>query len=105
MRISITKKSCGIRPATGEDTGTAALLAALYDRFGSGFVEKLRGGFSFVLWDRRERKLLAAVDGVGVKRLVYYHDAQVLLIASRIDALTRTTESIAKSIREPSRMS
>jgi len=68
---------------------TAALLAALYDRFGSSFVEKLRGSFSFVLWDRRERTLLAAIDEVGVKRLVYYDDGKVLLIASRIDALTR----------------
>src|ERR1700722_4650100 len=72
-----------------EDAGTAALLATLYDRFGACFVGKLRGAFSFVLWDRRERKLLAAVDGVGVKRLVYYHDAKALLIASRIDAITR----------------
>lgn len=69
--------------------GTAALLAELYHRCGSGFVEKLRGSFSFVLWDRRERRLLAAVDGVGAKRLVYYDDGKALLIASRIDALTR----------------
>jgi asparagine synthase (glutamine-hydrolysing) len=79
------RSSVGLR----KDAGTGALLGALYDRFGSGFVEKLRGGFSFVLWDRRERKLLAAVDGVGVKRLAYYHDRNVFLIASRIDALTR----------------
>ena len=38
---------------------TAALLAALYERFGSGFVEKLRGGFSVILWDIRERMLVA----------------------------------------------
>src|SRR4051812_43896472 len=38
--------------------GTAALLAALYERFGRGFVEKLRGGFSVILWDLRDRKLL-----------------------------------------------
>ena len=73
----------------GEDTGTAALFAALYERLGASFIEKLRGGFSVVLWDRRERKLLAAVDGVGVKRLVYYSDGKMLLIASRIDALMR----------------
>src|SRR6266446_1975880 len=46
-----------------ESVGTGALLAKLYDRFGSSLVEKLRGSFSFVLWDRRERTLLAAVDG------------------------------------------
>jgi asparagine synthase (glutamine-hydrolysing) len=73
----------------GDDLGTAALLAALYERFGAGLVEKLRGGFSLIVWDRRERKLLAAVDGVGEKRLVYYHDGKALIMASRIDALTR----------------
>src|SRR5580692_2029746 len=41
-----------------EGIGRSALLAALYERFGSGFVAKLRGSFSFVLWDRRERRLL-----------------------------------------------
>jgi asparagine synthase (glutamine-hydrolysing) len=71
---------------------TAALLANLYERFGAEFVERLRGGFGFVLWDRRERKLLAAVDGVGMKRLVYYRDGNVLLIASRIDALMQSGE-------------
>ena len=77
------------RLAEPRDATTAALVAALYERFGSGFVEKLRGSFSFILWDRREQTLLAAVDGVGVKRLVYYSDSKVLLVASRIDALMR----------------
>ena len=73
----------------GKDTGTADLIAALYERFGSSFVEKLRGAFSLLLWDRREEVLVAAVDAVGVKRLVYYDDGKVFLIASRLDALTR----------------
>jgi asparagine synthase (glutamine-hydrolysing) len=74
-------------------TGTAALLAALYVRFGASFVEKLRGGFSLVLWDRRERKLLAAVDIFGIQRLVYRQAGNTVLIASRIDALTQTGET------------
>jgi asparagine synthase (glutamine-hydrolysing) len=81
----------------GDDLGTAALLAALYERFGAGLVEKLRGGFSLIVWDRRERKLLAAVDGVGEKRLVYYHDGKALIMASRIDALTRY-EAVSREI-------
>jgi asparagine synthase (glutamine-hydrolysing) len=75
---------------TREETGTAPLLAALYDRFGSGFIEKLNGSFSVILWDRRERKLLAAVDGFGINRLVYFQNDTVLLIASRIDALLQS---------------
>ena len=79
------------RPTT-ENARTAALLAALYHRLGSGFIAKLNGNFSLVLWDQRERKLLAAVDGFGVNRLVYFQNGRTLLIASRIDALLRTGE-------------
>ena len=69
---------------------TAALLAALYQRHGASFLEKLRGGFAVVLWDRVERRLLAAIDGFGIKRLAFYQDAQGVLVASRIDALARS---------------
>jgi asparagine synthase (glutamine-hydrolysing) len=72
--------------------GTAALLVSLYEKFGAGFADKLRGGFSFILWDRRERKLAAGIDGFGIKRLAYYQDEKVLMIASRVDALARTGE-------------
>jgi len=74
-------------------TGTAVLLAGLYEQLGSAFVEKLRGIFSFVLWDRAGRRLVAAVDGFGIKRLTYYQNPQILLIATRIDALTRTGQT------------
>src|SRR5438067_9869126 len=73
-----------------ERNKTAALLAGLYKRHGMEFVEKLRGAFSVVLWDQRARRMLAAVDGFGINRLVYYHGAQVLLVASRIDALLQS---------------
>lgn len=73
--------------AAPENAGTAALVAALYNRMGPAFVEKLNGNFSLVLWDQRERKLLAAVDGFGVNRLVYFQNGRMLAVASRIDAL------------------
>ena len=82
----------GHRTEASERPATAALLAALYERFGPDFVEKLRGVFSVILWDRRERRLLAAIDGFGIKRLAYYHDDRVLLIASRVDAFSRSDE-------------
>jgi asparagine synthase (glutamine-hydrolysing) len=74
------------------ETGTAGLLARLYARFGAGFAEKLRGGFSFVLWDRLERRVLAGIDGFGIKRLAYYQDEKVLFIASRVDSIARSGE-------------
>ncbi len=75
-----------------EGSQTAALIASLYQRFGSGFIEKLHGNFSLIVWDQQERKLIAAVDGFGVNRLVYFQNGRMLLIASRIDALLRSGE-------------
>jgi len=65
---------------------TASLIAALYERVGEGFVEKLSGAFSVILWDRVRRVLLAAIDHFGINRLVYYSDGRSLMIASRVDA-------------------
>jgi asparagine synthase (glutamine-hydrolysing) len=72
---------------TTAPSGRGALLAALYERYGESFVERLRGGFSIVLWDVAERRLIAAIDGFGVKRLAWYDDGKVLLIASRVNAV------------------
>jgi asparagine synthase (glutamine-hydrolysing) len=68
----------------------AALLARLYDKLGEGFVEKLNGGFAVVLWDRQQETLLAAVDPIGINRLVYFETGHIFLVASRIDALLQS---------------
>jgi asparagine synthase (glutamine-hydrolysing) len=72
--------------------GTAALLAALYQRTGPAFVEKLRGDFSIIVWDRQSRTLFAAIDGFGIHPLVYYEGAAVLLVATRIEGLMASGE-------------
>jgi asparagine synthase (glutamine-hydrolysing) len=69
------------------DGAGAREIAERYERSGQVFIEKLQGSFSIVLWDRRERKLLAAVDGFGINRLVYFQDKNTVLVASRLDAL------------------
>lgn len=76
-------------------SGPAVLIAALYERYGASFAEKLNGSFSVVLWDRREGTLLAAVDGFGINRLVYSDAGGIVLVASRIDALLRAGECAA----------
>jgi asparagine synthase (glutamine-hydrolysing) len=67
--------------------GSAPLIAALYERFGAGFVKRLRGRFSFVLWDRLRRRLVAAIDAFGMNRLVWFANGETLLVATRVDAL------------------
>lgn len=75
----------------GTAAGPAALLAGLYERHGDSFVERLRGSFSVVLWDLSERRLMAAIDGFGIKRLAWYDDGKVLLIATRVNAVPAAT--------------
>jgi asparagine synthase (glutamine-hydrolysing) len=80
----------GASPET--EIEAAAMFAGLYARFGTAFPEKVRGEFSVILWDKKNQLLFAATDGFGIHPLVYYEDGNVLLVASRIDALLATGE-------------
>src|SRR6185295_19295394 len=78
--------------STSPGAETAARLAGLYERYGTAFLEKVRGDFSVILWDRRQQAVFAATDGFGIHPLVHYEDESVLLVASRIDALLASGE-------------
>jgi asparagine synthase (glutamine-hydrolysing) len=59
----------------------------LYEDLGTGFLDRLRGEFAFVLWDGRSRTLIAARDRFGIKPLFYTRQGETLLVASEIKAL------------------
>src|SRR5690242_4254611 len=80
-------------------TGTGAILAALYKRGGTGFLQQLHGGFAVVIWDKRDRRLVAAVDGFGIKRLAWYGTSELVAIATRADALRAATPPLATNPR------
>jgi asparagine synthase (glutamine-hydrolysing) len=63
------------------------VIIGLYERHGDRLVEHLRGMFSFVLWDTRRRRLLAARDHLGQKPLYYTHGLRGFACASEIKAL------------------
>src|SRR5437588_4857365 len=54
---------------------------------GPDLVGKLRGMFTFALWDRRRRRLVLARDRVGIKPLYVYRDAEKLLFGSELKAI------------------
>ncbi len=59
----------------------------LYEDFGFEFINYLRGEFSFVLWDARTQRLIAARDRFGIKPLFYAEHRQTLYLASEVKAL------------------
>ena len=66
---------------------TELLLAALA-LDGPAALPRLRGMFAFALWDAAERTLLLARDALGIKPLLYHHDAAgPFLFASEVRPL------------------
>jgi asparagine synthase (glutamine-hydrolysing) len=120
-RLSIVDVAAGAQPMTNEDgtlqivfngeiynhTGFRQSLEAsghvyrthcdtetilhLYEEFGEGCVEQLRGMFAFAIWDANKRELFIARDRLGVKPLYYAQTADgSLYFASEIKALFET---------------
>jgi asparagine synthase (glutamine-hydrolysing) len=60
-----------------------------YEQWGHDVVRRLRGMFSFALWDQRLRRMLLAIDHMGKKPLFYSYDGRKLVFASEIKALLK----------------
>ncbi|MCW3846664.1 asparagine synthase-related protein [Sphingomonas sp. LB-2] len=65
----------------------AVLLIAAYRRWGEAMLDRLRGDFAFLLWDARQRRLIAARDQLGCSPLFYREHDGVLLVGTALDAL------------------
>jgi asparagine synthase (glutamine-hydrolysing) len=65
---------------------TEVILRA-YRQWGEGCLERLRGMFSFALWDEETQTLFAARDRFGIKPLYYTVVDGVLYFASEVKAL------------------
>jgi asparagine synthase (glutamine-hydrolysing) len=79
----------GHRFKTKTDT---EVIVHLYEEFGAGCVEKLRGMFAFAVWDERGKTLLLARDRVGIKPLYYSVRKNALIFASEIKAILADPE-------------
>ncbi|PID82880.1 MAG: asparagine synthase (glutamine-hydrolyzing) [Clostridiales bacterium] len=65
-------------------TDTEVILHG-YEAYGEkGILEKLRGMFSFTIWDSKKKKIFGARDHFGIKPYYYYHNGSDLLFGSEI---------------------
>ncbi|AMW99938.1 asparagine synthase (glutamine-hydrolyzing) [Rummeliibacillus sp. G93] len=65
------------------DTDSEVLIHG-YEEYGPKLVQKLRGMFAFVIWDRNKKRLFAARDMFGIKPFYYAHMNGTLLFGSEI---------------------
>ncbi len=69
----------GLTFATSSDT---EVIIALYSHLKEKAVEKLRGMFAFVIWDKQEQTLYGARDPFGIKPFFYLEDEDRTFFAS-----------------------
>ncbi|WP_328315969.1 asparagine synthase (glutamine-hydrolyzing) [Streptomyces sp. NBC_00388] len=74
----------GTRMRTRSD---CEVLLHLYRRDGLNFLDRVRGMFSLVLWDRDRGRLIFARDRFGIKPLFYHRNQERVVFASEMKAL------------------
>jgi asparagine synthase (glutamine-hydrolysing) len=82
LRKELTARGRSFRTASDTE-----VILQMYEEYGEGFVERLNGMFAFVLYDRVERRVLAARDHFGIKPLYMHAERGRILFASEIKAL------------------
>ncbi len=63
------------------------VLLHLYQEYGDGMMDRLRGMYAFAIWDDARKSLLLSRDPFGIKPLYYADDGKTLRFASQVKAL------------------
>lgn len=80
----------GLTFATSSDT---EVIIALYSHIKEKAVEKLRGMFAFVIWDKQEQTLYGARDPFGIKPFFYLEDGDRTFLASEKKSILLALEN------------
>lgn len=82
LREELTKR--GHTFTTASDT---EVILHGYEEWGEGVLNRLRGMFAFVIWDREKGRLFGARDHFGIKPLYYAQMGGTFMYASEIKSL------------------
>jgi asparagine synthase (glutamine-hydrolysing) len=79
-----TLENRGYRFQSHSDT---EVLLHLYQEYGDGMMDRLRGMYAFAIWDSVRKRVLLSRDPFGIKPLYYADDGKTLRFASQVKAL------------------
>lgn len=82
LREDLIEKEYCFQSATDTE-----VVLHLYEEYGEGCVDRMRGMFAFAIWDARARKLLLARDRLGIKPLYFVRQNEGLIFASELKSL------------------
>jgi len=71
------------------DAPDCDLILHAYAAWGTTCVDRLRGDFSFALWDARHRQLFCARDHFGVKPFFYAAIGQLVVVSNTLNCVRR----------------
>ncbi len=83
LRCELTQKGHEFRTRTDTE-----VIVHLYEQYGLDCLARMRGMFSFALWDSSKQLLFAARDRLGEKPFCYHADGYGLTFGSEIKAIT-----------------
>ena len=58
-----------------------------YEEWGPASIQRFRGMFAYVLWDRKKRELFCVRDRLGIKPFYYFWDGETFVFGSEIKAV------------------
>lgn len=76
------------------------VIATLYKHYGESFVNKLRGMFSIIIWDRTKNLFFGVRDPFGIKPFYYIENEDGLYVASELKSFFANENTTYKDIDE-----
>ncbi len=77
-------EECGVKFHSSSDT---EVVLRLYEKYGDDVVHHLRGMFAFAIYDKKRKRLFLARDHLGIKPLLYSHNARAFVFSSEMKTM------------------
>jgi asparagine synthase (glutamine-hydrolysing) len=75
------------------------VLLYLYAEYGEECLKLLRGMFSFVIWDEKEKTIFGARDRFGIKPFYYLHNKNEFIFSSELKAIKYYKNNLTISMK------
>jgi asparagine synthase (glutamine-hydrolysing) len=85
---------------SGRIVGDGELVLRAWDRWGEGCASHLLGDFAFALWDPRRRIVFAARDQLGMRQLIFSHQAGRVFACSSSARATAAAPGVPRRLNE-----